>query len=140
MQAEKAESEEAIQEAATKIARTENELKRMNDMNKQIIMKLGLAQTELDKLKSQTTVPAAATPDSTEPEVVITTPTPGATGRTAPPAGTTDYIVEDGDSFWKIAQEQLGDGTRYKEILELNPGFSEDQALIIGKTIKIPAR
>ena len=44
-------------------------------------------------------------------------------------APTTDYIIEDGDSFWKIAQEHLGDGNRYTEILRLNPTISEDQTL-----------
>lgn len=33
---------------------------------------------------------------------------------------TIDYTVRRGDSLWKIAQEQLGDGTRYVEIVALN--------------------
>lgn len=30
------------------------------------------------------------------------------------------YTVKSGDSLWKIAQEQLGNGARYKEIVNLN--------------------
>lgn len=30
------------------------------------------------------------------------------------------YEVKQGDTLWKIAQEQLGDGNRYREIMELN--------------------
>lgn len=30
------------------------------------------------------------------------------------------YIVKRGDSLWKIAQEQLGNGARYKEIVNIN--------------------
>ena len=33
---------------------------------------------------------------------------------------TVEYTVRRGDSLWKIAQEQLGDGTRYVEIVALN--------------------
>ena len=35
------------------------------------------------------------------------------------------YTVVSGDTLWKIAQEQLGDGRRYKEIMELN-GLKSD--------------
>ena len=40
------------------------------------------------------------------------------------PTNSADYIVKANDSFWKIAQSVLGDGNRYKEILQIN-GFSE---------------
>jgi nucleoid-associated protein YgaU len=33
-----------------------------------------------------------------------------------------DYTVRRGDSLWKIAEEHLGDGTRYVEIVALNDG------------------
>lgn len=31
-----------------------------------------------------------------------------------------DYTVKSGDCFWSIAQKELGNGNRYKEIIELN--------------------
>lgn len=56
-----------------------------------------------------------------------------ATNETAT-AGT--YRVKSGDSLWKIAAEQLGDGTRYKEIMALN-GLTSD-VIHVGTVLKIP--
>lgn len=38
------------------------------------------------------------------------------------------YAIKSGDSLWQIAQQQLGDGTRYKEIYELNKDALEAEA------------
>ena len=51
------------------------------------------------------------------------------------------YVVREGDSLWRIAVEQLGDGTRYKEISELNADMLEDEDDIpVGLRLRIPAR
>ena len=49
----------------------------------------------------------------------------------------TIYTVKSGDSWWRIAKEQLGSELRFKELAEYN-GMSTDTALRIGMTIKIP--
>ena len=51
------------------------------------------------------------------------------------------YIVREGDSLWQIAAEQLGDGSRYSEIAELNAGIldSEDN-LSVGMRLRISVR
>lgn len=49
----------------------------------------------------------------------------------------TNYTVKSGDSWWKIAKTQLGDGSRYKELAVFN-NMSTDNALNIGVVIKIP--
>lgn len=54
--------------------------------------------------------------------------------------GQTLYIVVEGDSLWSIAKQKLGSGTRYKEILALNPQIQEDRPLTIGSIIKLPPR
>ena len=50
------------------------------------------------------------------------------------------YTVKRGDSLWKIAEDRLGDGTRYVELVELNeavldgrPGF-----LLPGTILRVP--
>ena len=51
------------------------------------------------------------------------------------------YVVREGDSLWRIAAEQLGDGSRYKEIGELNVDILEDEdSLALGMRLRMPAR
>ena len=134
MQTSKAESEKVIGRAAAEITRKENELARMKVLLTQTTTRLANMSAELKEVES----PDSESLVTSEPEVVITTA--GDADRILSKVPTTDYIIEDGDSFWKIAQEKLGDGNRYTEILELNPTISEDQTLNIGTKIKIPAQ
>ncbi len=48
------------------------------------------------------------------------------------------YTVKKGDSLWKIAQEQLGDGSRYKEIKTLNNLKSD--TIRVGQVLKMPSK
>ncbi len=51
------------------------------------------------------------------------------------------YLVQEGDSLWQIAAEQLGDGSRYSEIAELNADILDDEdSLAVGMRLKLPAR
>ncbi len=49
------------------------------------------------------------------------------------------YIVQKGDTYWRIAATQLGNGHRWKEIESLNPGVNMN-ALKVGQSINIPAK
>ncbi|MFH1614914.1 MAG: LysM peptidoglycan-binding domain-containing protein [Planctomycetota bacterium] len=50
------------------------------------------------------------------------------------------YTVREGDSLWQIAQSQLNDGSRYREIVELNKNMIDDEdTLKVGMILKLPA-
>lgn len=48
------------------------------------------------------------------------------------------YTVKSGDSLWKIAKSQLGDGSRYSEIMSLN-GL-KSAVIQVGQVLKIPTK
>ncbi|MDD5135526.1 MAG: LysM peptidoglycan-binding domain-containing protein [Phycisphaerae bacterium] len=51
------------------------------------------------------------------------------------------YTIRESDSLWQIAARQLGDGNRYKEILQLNKAVLTDaDTLVVGTKIKLPAK
>lgn len=60
--------------------------------------------------------------------------TDGKTGTVKP--SFTSYTVKKGDSLWKIAKTQLGNGNRYREIMTAS-GIKND-LLKVGQKIKIP--
>ncbi|MCP4263730.1 MAG: LysM peptidoglycan-binding domain-containing protein [Planctomycetes bacterium] len=61
--------------------------------------------------------------------------------RPKPPTAkkTTNYVVRDGDSLWRIAEKKLGDKERFREIIKLNALDDEDY-LKVGQRLLIPAR
>ena len=57
----------------------------------------------------------------------------------AAPAMAADYTVVKGDSLWKIAQEHLGSGYKWREIYEANKSAIKNPNLIyVGQTLTIP--
>jgi len=61
--------------------------------------------------------------------------------KTPRPKRNRQYVVREGDSLWRIAAEQLGDGTRYEEINELNADIVEDEDdIAVGLRLRMPAR
>jgi nucleoid-associated protein YgaU len=50
-----------------------------------------------------------------------------------------EYVIKEGESLWSIAQQQLGDGNRYKEIAKLNK-IKNPNTVPSGVRIKIPAQ
>jgi nucleoid-associated protein YgaU len=53
-------------------------------------------------------------------------------------AASSEYTVKSGDTLEGIARAQLGDGQKWKSIVEMNPGL-DPKALKIGQKIKMPA-
>jgi nucleoid-associated protein YgaU len=51
------------------------------------------------------------------------------------------HVVEEDESLWVIACEELGDGARYREIADLNADILEDEdAVFVGMRLKLPVR
>lgn len=73
-------------------------------------------------------------------EPVLLAPSPAsAPSRARPePAATSTHVIQDRDSFWKLAERYYGDGTRFQEIADANPGL-DPMKLPVGRTITIPA-
>jgi nucleoid-associated protein YgaU len=54
---------------------------------------------------------------------------------------TTEYIVKHGDSLWQISVKLLGDGNRYREIIELNKeAIQDEKSISVGTHLKIPCK
>ena len=73
------------------------------------------------------------------PEPGPMTYTPPAAESAAPVGGAGTYTVKPGDTLWKISTQQLGDGKRWKDIVQANPGL-EPTKLKVGQIIKIPGK
>ena len=62
----------------------------------------------------------------------------GPTGASAP-TGADTYVVRAGDSFWAIAERELGDGSRYAELAEYN-GLTVNAVIHPGQVLKLPGK
>jgi len=51
------------------------------------------------------------------------------------------YIVQEDDNLWRIAVQQLGEGSRYREISKLNANILKDENdLTVGMLLRMPSR
>ena len=131
MKTDKAKADEI---AANTIARKDREIENLNDVVKNTLSKLSTIQTT----SGGKTTPAPAT-GTTQPQTILNPAVEQTPAGTAGATKTIVYTVQEGDSFWVIAENELGDGLRYKEIIELNPPMTEKQTLKPGMKIKLPA-
>jgi nucleoid-associated protein YgaU len=105
---------------------------------------LQIAKLEIEGLKTQGVQPqAAAEEPQTSQTTTISRQQPQQ--QTEMPDGPTDsntrlYTIQSGDSLWTIAQKQLGNGSRFNEILKLNPKLTAKSNLVVGSKLKLPAK
>lgn len=70
-------------------------------------------------------------------QLKIPSDVPGdSTDSNQPETSYSSYTVRKGDSLWKIARKQLGSGSRYTEIMELNGLISD--TIYPGQVLKLP--
>ncbi len=118
------------------LSRSRNDTTRLNAELTRAKTELGRTQAVLKQALSQ--LPQSA---SAAPAVTAAPQRPGVSKPATPlPAGVREYTIKDGDSFWKIAANELDNGARYKEIEALNPEVAAAKNLVIGTMIKIPAK
>ncbi|MGA3065736.1 MAG: LysM peptidoglycan-binding domain-containing protein [Tepidisphaeraceae bacterium] len=87
-----------------------------------------------------TAPPAAPTQEAYAPPVETAAPDPAAVSTpnmSAAPITGGSYTVKPGDTLWKIAATHYGDGHKWKQIVDANPGL-EPSKLKIGQTITLP--
>jgi len=89
------------------------------------------------------TAAPAVSPDAPKTEPV-TPPEPvvkPATDAAVAPQAPASYTVAPGDTLWKIANDQLGDGHRFLEIIQLNPALKRrPDVLTPGQILELPAK
>ncbi len=78
------------------------------------------------------------TSDKIYPGMQLKIPNSQSIGQNTPITSYTEYNVKKGDSLWKIAKNQLGNGNRYHEIKEIN-GLTED-TIYPGQVLKLPSK
>ena len=82
-------------------------------------------------------VPTGAGSGTAAPTAPVSTPAAKSTTAATAPAGA-EYTVKSGDTLEAIARAQLGDGQKWRAIVEMNPGL-DPKALKVGQKLKMPA-
>lgn len=83
----------------------------------------------------------AVAPKAEEKPAATPVAAPAVTEPAAASADAATHTVVDGDSLWTIARDRLGDGHRFREIIELNPDLKRRPgALKPGQVLKLPAK
>jgi nucleoid-associated protein YgaU len=95
-----------------------------------------LPQSKAEAAVTATPLPAAPVPAAPTPAEFATHPPAPAKHEPA----TERYTVKRGDSLWKIAEQRLGDGSRYVEIVDLNEPVlgGRPDFLVPGTVLKVP--
>ena len=100
----------------------------------------GQSAQQLSALDYNPADPAASArySNGTQPGTVLSGSNPG--GLAAQGSGYRQYRTKAGDNLIKIAENELGDGTRWSEISRLNPNMNLRGRLDDGLLILLPAR
>ena len=84
------------------------------------------------------TVAPAIAPSAPKSSPAVPVAPPSAVAKASSPLHT--VTLRPGDSLWKIAQENLGHGLRWQELLAANPGIGDPTRIAAGTEIVVPAK
>lgn len=76
--------------------------------------------------------PIPVLPPAQQDAEIVTLGSPLTTSATS-----SSYTVRRGDTLWRIASNKYGNGQKWKDIINANPGLTP-QSLRIGQTINLP--
>lgn len=86
-------------------------------------------------------LPGATTPVAVAPPPVVKAPVQAPPPQTASSQPEYWYTVKEGDNLWKIAENQLGDGSAYTAIKELNKDtLKGGDTVRVDMKLRLPAR
>ncbi len=88
---------------------------------------------------SQPAAPVVEATPSRPPMVAITPAPPTAAIAPAAPAKLNVVVVKPGDSLWKLAEENLGKGLRWHDLLAVNPAIVDANHIEVGSQIFLPS-
>lgn len=85
--------------------------------------------------------PLLRRPSISAPAPVLVAPSRPSAPMSHPSSPTLHSItLQRGDSLWKLAQQNLGTGSRWRELLAVNPGIENPHKIEAGAQIYIPTR
>ncbi len=133
-------SKAAIADLQSKMQQSETasqqEISNYQSVANRLNNQLQMAKIEIEKLHSSVlAAQTAAAPAAENKKPAVASDADSVSGTTKL------YTVKEGDSPWKIAASQLGNGDRCKEIIKLNPNVSPDGTnLTVGMKLKLPPK
>ena len=83
-------------------------------------------------------VPSAVAPSAAAPAIVSPIVPPASIARSSDSSHL--VTLQPGDSLWKLAEENLGRGSRWPELLAANPGLVDPSRIPAGTQIVVPAK
>src|SRR6266851_384865 len=95
-------------------------------------------RSPFERPKAFFSAPALVMP-SRPPAVRVTPSQPAAPIPPSAPAKLNVVTIKPGDSLWKLAQQNLGKGLRWHDLLAVNPGIVDANHIVAGSQIYLPA-
>ena len=125
-------SQKKNKELSQRVAKLEKQLEYYRDASQRYSQEVAELESRLEQTKERLRQATAQTQRTTGSDLAVTTSTDDGTAGSV-------YEVVEGDSLWDIAEKQLGNGLRYKDLLALNPHIRNEDSLAVGVRLNLPS-